>query len=103
MLALTIAASEQALNRQFTQASCTLASKVGSFVNGEDGWIGVGNLVGNLTRLQLNLNTRVKAARNSINSLQLNGTVAGINFIGFPNNITTINPLNGSTVTLNTV
>lgn len=58
---------------------------VNNFVNGDLNWVGLSYMVPNLTKLYLNVNTRVKATKNAITSLVLNGSGASFP-IGFPNN-----------------
>lgn len=84
-LILSALATEQALSHNFPYAECTLKSKVKNFVDGDNQWMGLSYMVPNLTKLQLNLNTRIAATRNSINTLLKNGSGAS-NPIGFPNN-----------------
>lgn len=54
-------------------------------------------MVPNLTKLQLNLNTRVKATKNSITALVLNGTNTTFP-IGFPNGTRITDTITGTNV-----
>ena len=59
-------------------------------------------MVPNLTKLQLNLNTRVKATRNSIVALVLNGTNATFP-IGFPNATRIPDIITGTNITATSI
>lgn len=102
MVGVSILPSEQALAKNFPQAECALNLTVSNFVNGDDSWIGLSNLVPNLTKLQLNLNTRVKATKNSITALVLNGTNATFP-VGFPNATRIFDTITNTNITATSV
>lgn len=97
VLSVSISASEQALNKQYSQAECKLNSTVSKFVSGDADWVGLSYMVPNLTKLQLNLNTRIKATKNSITALVLNGTNATFP-IGFPNGTRITDTITGTNI-----
>jgi hypothetical protein len=67
---------------------------VSAFVYGDQSWIGLTNIIPNITELNLLLNTRIQVSINAVKGLLLNGTVAtNPPGIGFANrtNIPVIN------------
>ena len=86
MLILTSVSVWQALAYTYDYGECVLASSVSSFTVGDSSWIGLDFMTSNTTKLELDLNTRVKVSENAIKGLLLNGTVAAIPpGIGFAN------------------
>lgn len=75
-LLAAILSSQQALSYHYEEADCRLAATTTSFVESDADWIGVSYMVPNLTKLQLDLNTRVKASKYAILAYMLNGTGA---------------------------
>lgn len=91
---MTVFSVYQAINVNYSDAECTLTNKVSAFVNGDNSWIGLSNIVPNVTDLNLLLNTRTQVSINAVKGLLLNGTVASIPpGIGFSNhtNIPVVN------------
>ena len=82
-LLVGVLASEQGLNYNLAESECKLKATTNLIVDGDGNWIGISYIVPNLTKLTLNLNTRVKTSKNAILALLLNGTLAS-NPIGFP-------------------
>lgn len=104
LLILAFLATYQTVYRNYNEAECELTKSVNQFRKGEGSWIGLENLVPNVTQLNLVLNTRIQVSINAIKGLMLNGTVAKIKpGLGFANgtNITVVNkqsPLNRSII-----
>jgi hypothetical protein len=76
MLILATMSVYQAIVYTYEYGECELSSRVDSFTLGDDDWIGLDFMTPNLTKLDLDLNTRIKVSRNAILGLLLNGTVA---------------------------